>query len=414
MKKRWLVTATCVALGLMVSAQSPTEVEFWSWYLSPKYDPYLQGVIEAFQKSKPGIKIKLVDKQDGIERDLQAAIAAGKSPDVVNLRIDSTIAAAQNNLLEPIVGLTSNEILNAQYWPNAINMFNLDGKAYGYPWYGWTDQGMMAYNSELLQKAGIVKLPKTFTELLDASKLIKEKTGAYGWLPALKDPNNASFLTMFYLEGLPILKDGKAVFNSPAHAALLEKFVNLVKADVLPQDLLRKESIQLSTDLYSQGKCAFLIGGAQMLIRIKDTNKDLYAKTKITDTPLGAAGVQPGGALSLVIPKASKNKKEAAAFALFLSNNKNQVQFSKLVGIVPTTKGAENDPELKPTNANDAIDVATSLVSSVGKLIGLAWKAPKNSDDVYKNFNDNIEAVFAAKKKSQDALNDAVDYWNKK
>ncbi len=413
MKKRWLATVAVVAFGLIAAAQSPVEIEFWSYYLSPKFDPYLLGVIDNFQKANPGIKVKLVDKQDTMERDLQAAISLGKSPDVVNLWIDATAAAAQNNLLEPVAGLTTAEALNAQFWPNTINMFNVDGKAYGYPWYGWTDQGVMAYNSELLQKAGITKLPKTLSELLDDSKIIKEKTGAYGWLAPVKDPNGASFLAQFYLEGLPIVKDGKAVFNSPAHAALLDKFVALMKADVLPQDLLRKEAFQLNNELYSQGKSAFIIGGAQALTRVKEANKDIYAKTKVTEAPLGSAGVQTGGAMSLVVPKAGKNKKEAAAFALFMTNNKNQVQFSKLAGIVPTTKGAENDPDLKAANANDALDVATSLVAGAGRFITPGWKSPKNTDDIYKNFNDNIEAAFLGKKKSQEALDDAVEFWNK-
>ncbi|MFN3266306.1 MAG: ABC transporter substrate-binding protein [Deinococcales bacterium] len=414
MKKRWLLFAAAFgAVSVGALAQNKVSIEFWSWYLSPKFDPYLKSVIADFEKVNPGIEVKLVDKQDTMERDLQAAIALGKAPDVVNLWADATAAAAQNGLLTPITELTPSANLQAQFWNNTLGMFVVDGKNYGYPWYGWTDQGVMAYNSEILKKAGIGKIPKTISELLTTSKIIKQRTGAYGWLPPIKDPNGASFLGQFYLEGLPLFSNGKAAFNSAKHIALLQKFVDLMKADVIPQDLLRKEAFQLNNEYYSQGKSAFIVGGAQALVRVRDANKDIYSKTKVTQAPLGAGGVQTGGSMSLVIPKASKSQKEAALFAMFMTSNKYQVQFAKLAGIVPTTKGAENDPDLKAANPNDALDVATALVSTTGRFITPGWNPPKNTDSVYKNFNDNIEAAFLGAKTARQALNDAVTFWNK-
>ncbi len=419
MKKRVLVSlgiaASLSILSVAALAQQKTQLEFWSWYLSPKFDPYLKSVIADFEKANPNISVNLVDKQDNMVRDLQASIALGKSPDVVNLWGDSTASFAQDGFLTPVTDVTTMDALKTQFWDNTLGMFNVAGKLYGYPWYGWTDQGVMAYNTELLQKAGVTKLPKTLSELLEVSKKVKANTKAYGWLPPIKDPNGASFLMHFFLEGLSINdKDGKANFNSAAHARLLTKFVNLMRTDVIPQDLLRREAFQLNNELYSQGKSAFIIGGAQALVRVRDANKDIYSKTKVIEAPLGSANLQTGGSMSLVIPKASKNQKEAALFALFMTNNKYQVQFSKLAGIVPTTKGAEKDPDLKAANPNDALDVATSLVSGTGRFINPGWKAPKNTDDVYKNFNDNIEAAFLGRKSAQNALNDAVKFWNDK
>ncbi|NJK44021.1 MAG: sugar ABC transporter substrate-binding protein [Pleurocapsa sp. SU_196_0] len=416
MKKRVLAAfGIAGAMSIAALAQNKTQLEFWSWYLSPKFDPYLKSVIADFEKANPTISVNLVDKQDSMVRDLQASIALGKAPDVVNLWGDSTASFAQDGFLTPITDLTTLDTLKGQFWDNTLGIFNVGGKFYGYPWYGWTDQGVMAYNSELLQKAGVRTLPKTLSELLEVSKKVKATTGAYGWLPPIKDPNGASFLGQFFLEGLSITDStGKANFNSAAHARLLTKFVNLMRSDVIPQDLLRKEAFQLNNELYSQGKSAFIIGGAQALVRVKDANKDIYSKTKVVEAPLGSAGLQTGGSMSLVIPKASKNQKEAAAFAFFMTSNKYQVQFSKLAGIVPTTKGAEKDPELKAANPNDALDVATSLVSGTGRFINPGWKSPKNTDEVYKNFNDNIEAVFLGSKSAQAALNDAVKFWNDK
>ena len=50
MKKRWVLLASAFgALGMAALAQNKVSIEFWSWYLSPKFDPYLMGVINEFQ-----------------------------------------------------------------------------------------------------------------------------------------------------------------------------------------------------------------------------------------------------------------------------------------------------------------------------------------------------------------------------
>lgn len=410
-----LLAVAVVAFSLGAFAQTKTQIEFWTWYLSPKFDPFIDSVIKDFQTKYPNITVKHVDKQDTIERDFQAQIALGQAPDVVNLWLDSTFSAVQAGLLRPTTDFIPLAQLKQIYFGNILDMYTIGGQVYGFPWYGYVDQGVMMYNTELAAKAGVeVSKIKTLGDLLEASKIVKQKTGAYGWLPPVKDPNGASMLGQFYLEGLPIYdKDGKAVFNTAAHAALLQKFVDLMKADVIPQDLLRKEAFQLTNELYSQGKAAFIVGGPQSLNRVKDSNKDIYAKTKIVDAPLGAAKVQTGGAFTLVIPKASKHPKEAALFALFMTNKTNQARFADVVPIVPTSIGSSLDPILQPkAKSTDPIEIATSKVSGAGGLIKAGFTPPKNTEAVYKNFNDNIEAAFLGQKTPQQALNDAVTFWN--
>lgn len=401
-------------LALALSAFAQTQIEFWTYYLSPNFDNYIKSTIADFEKANPNIKVKWVDKQDTMERDLTASVALGKAPDVVNLWQDSTFAGAQNKILTPITQLVSRNVLNQLYYPNVLDIFTVEGQVYGLPWYGWLDQGVMMYNPDLFAKAGVdVKSIKNTDDLLAASAKLKKATGAYGWLPSVKDPNGASFLGRFFLEGLSVYdKDGKANFNSDAHVALLQKYVDAMKADVIPQELLRKEAFQLSNELYSQGKSAIIVGAPTSLNRVKEANPDLYKKTRVTSAPLGKAGIQTGGGMDLVIPSASKAKKEAAQFALFVTNRTNQVKFANVVPIVSTARGSENDPGLKPKDSNDPLEIGKSMNSGSGRLINPGFKPPKNTDDIYKNFNDQIEAAFLGKKSPKQALDDAVAFWN--
>ena len=407
---RLLTLGLSLTLGT-AAAQSPVEIQFWTWYLSPKFDGYIKDTIAAFEKANPGITVKWFDKQDSMVQDFISSVNLGNAPDVVNLNIDETGKAAQNGFLTNVDTLTPLSTLKSVYYPQTLSNFTFNGKVYGYPWYGSLNEGVLLYNPDLMKKAGVTA-PKNMTELLGMVKTIKDKTGAYAWVPALKDPNGASFLGYFYSDGLPIYNaSGQAAFNSPAHVALLQKYVDLFKGGYFPEDALRKEAFQLATELYPQNKVAMIVGGPQALNRIKDTNPSLYAKTVVTTAPLGKAGVQTGTSMGMVIPKVSKHPAEAAKLAAFFTDNANQMAFAKIVPIVPTTAAAQNDPYFKQA-ATDPIAKATSLVGASGRYINPGFKAPGNSDDLYKNFNDNIEAALLGKKTPQAALNDAVAYWN--
>ncbi|PNY81130.1 ABC transporter substrate-binding protein [Deinococcus koreensis] len=408
------LTALTLALGLCAAASAQaqtTEITFWTWYLSPKFDPYIKDTIAAFEKANPTIKVKWFDKQASMVQDFVASVNLGNAPDVVNLNIDETAKAAQNGFLRPVDALTSPATLKATYYPQSLKNFTVNGKVYGYPWYGSLNEGVLLYNPDLLKQAG-VSAPKNMTEMLNLVKTIKDKTGAYAWVPALKDPGGASFMGYFFSDGLAVYDAaGKAAFNSPAHVALLQRYVDLFKGGYLPEDALRKEAFQLATELYPQNKVAMIVGGPQALNRIKDTNPGLYAKTVVTTAPLGKAGVQTGTSMGLVIPTASKQAAAAAKFAAFFANNANQVAFAKIVPIIPTTSAAQNDPFFKTSSA-DPIAKATSLVGASGRFINPGFKTPGNSDDLYKNFSDNIEAALLGKKTAKAALDDTVTYWN--
>lgn len=399
------------AVSAPAAAQAPTEITFWTWYLSPKFDPYIKQTIAAFEKANPTIKVKWFDKQDSMVQDFIASVNLGSAPDVVNLNIDETGKAAQNGFLRNVDALTPLANLKSTFYPQTLANFTIGGKVYGYPWYGSLNEGVLLYNPELMTKAG-VKAPKNMTELLNMVKTVKDKTGAYAWVPALKDPGGASFLGYFSSDGLPIYNArGEAAFNSPAHVAILQKYVDLFKGGYFPEDALRKEAFQLATELYAQNRVAMIVGGPQALNRIKDTNPGLYAKTVVTTAPLGKANTQTGTSMGMVIPQASKHPAEAAKLAAYFTNNANQIAFAKIVPIVPTTAAAQNDPLFKGASS-DPIAKATALVGASGRFINPGFKAPGNSDDLYKNFSDNIEAALLGKKTPKAALDDSVKFWN--
>ncbi|MEF2278500.1 sugar ABC transporter substrate-binding protein [Deinococcus sp. YIM 134068] len=394
------------------SAQQRVELDFWTFYLSPKFDDYIKGVIADFERQNPTIKVNYIDKQGTLEQEFITSVSLGSVPDVVNLWVESTQKAADSGLLTDM-GAAVGPGLRNLYYPNSLSNFTIGGKVYGLPWYASFNAGVMAYNNDLIKKAGVTALPKTTAQMAAFARQVKTRTGAYGWAPAIKDPQGGTFLGVFVGEGLPILRGTQAAFNTPAHARLLQTYIDLYRADVIPQDLLRKEAFQLSQELYTQGKLATIIGGPQALNRIKDNNKAIYAASQVTMAPIGAGKTEAGGGMSLVVPKASSHPKEALLFARFMTNRANQVAFAKIVPVVPTAAGSDRDPYFTQIRSSkDPIERATGMIAANGANLKTAVPPLKNPTDMFKAFDDNIEAAFLGRKTAQQALADAATAWN--
>jgi putative chitobiose transport system substrate-binding protein len=403
-----------LALGGTALA-APTQITFWSWYLSPKFNSYIEGRIHAFEQLHPNIVVHWQDKQANMVQDFVAAANLGSTPDVVNLNIPETASAAQNGFLAPVTDFTPLPKLKKIYWSDPLHNFTDSGQVYGYPWYGWLNQGAMVYNSKLLKQAGITHLPKTLTQLMADSETIHRKTGAYGWIPLIIDPSqpqDPAILGIFYGDGLPIVNSkGQAVFDTPANIADLAAYVKYYRSGNMPSRILTTDNFQLQIQLYTQGKLAFIIGGPQALTRIKTANPALYAATRVVPAPLGRARNETGGGMDLVIPASSKHPHAAALFASFMSDNHNQVLFAEQTPIVPTTRLAAQNAFFQ-THGSSPVAVATALVSTKGRYITPGYTPPAHSSAVIGHLNNDIEAALLGKMTPAQALKDAVAYWN--
>src|SRR3989337_1329185 len=138
--------------------------------------------------------------------------------------------------------------------------------------------------------------------------------------------------------------DGKgAVFNSPAHVAYLAKYVQLLKRDYFPEDTLRRGFLG-ATQRYSAGQLRILTTGPQFLLRVNQDNPAVYAQTFVAPYPKGKGNVIHLPTMAVTVPKASKHGKEAVDFGLFVTNDRNQLQFGKLTVVLPSTRGAAANP----------------------------------------------------------------------
>jgi len=408
--KRTLLTLGLLSLGsatLGSAGAQSTTLEFWTLSLKPFFTDLIEGQIADFEKANPGIQVNWTDIPfDTVTQRLLAATAAGRSPDVVNLNAEFLDRLQAQGIIAPLGDHAPRGSLNA-YLPRAKAAFTYGGKVYGAPWY-WAPK-VVAYNTGILQKAGVTQPPRTTTELVNVARQIKDRTGTYGFLPDLR---NLEFLYLFQEEGLPVLsRDRKrAVFNSPQHVALIRKYLNLYRAGYFPESAVTK-GYEAATQQYSNGQLGMLITGPQFLVRVQNDNKNVYAQTRVVPYPLGAGRVAHTPLMALSVPQASKNKAAAARLATFMTDDVRQLAFAKATNTFPSTSRAAQDPYFTRGGAGAVNESRVAMSRTITAAQDLGLILP-DASRLQKAFKDGIESIFFSNADIKTTLDSVVKTWN--
>lgn len=404
-----LAFAIAFTTGCRVAAGPQVTLEFWTISLQPFFTDYINGLIAAYERANPGVKITWVDVQlQAIEQKMLAALAGRVAPDVVNLNVEFTVRIAERNALvdlDDAVPATE----RAKYFEGLWTSARFKGRTFGIPWY--IAPPVLMYNTELFKKAGLDPMnpPATEDEMIQAARQIKDRAKVYGFMPLV---DGTRLMHRFLENGLPVLSsDGKrAVFNSPAHAAYLQRYLELYKRDYFPEDTLRR-GFTGAVERFSAGQLGMLVTGPQFLLRVKAGNPEVYAQTSVAPYPAGKGKVIHAGLMTLTVPRASRHQQEAMKFALYVTNDENQLAFSRLAVTLPSTKRAAADPFFKQSGAgpeSKAREIAADELESSRDLTVVV----SNQSELYKIFREAVEGAFFGKMSARQALDWAVREWN--
>jgi len=395
-----------------VAAAGKVHVEFWTMSLKPKFTAYFKTLVGEYTASHPNVELEWVDVPwDTLQTKLTAAIVAGSAPALVQLNVPWAYDYALYGALLPVDELLGRDRDN--YTAGAIADLTFKGRIYGFPHYNSVN--VMAYNRALFKQAGITRVPTTRAEQLEAAKQIRARTGQYGFSPAL-----GKIAGVFLEEGLPLVENGKAVFNSPAHVALITKFADAYKAGGLLKDkLFSEDNFPASIDAYKSGRIAMLEAPPSALTRVRDDAPDVYAVTDVAPVPIGAPGVAAGGWLfHFAMPKGTTGEVaiEAARFAKFLTNDPNQLEFAKLAGTFPTARNAVADPHFQQLRTDaGAYEKAMALGAKRMSVVRTLYVAGvPGFERLNKRLQDAVEAAIIGRRDVKAALDETVAFWNSK
>ncbi|WP_234313996.1 MULTISPECIES: ABC transporter substrate-binding protein [unclassified Streptomyces] len=338
-------------------------ITFRTLQLKPTFTAYVQGVIDAFEKRYPEVKVTWEDVPgDGYNEKLVADAQAGALPDVVNLSTDSFQLLGDRGLLADVAALDGASA--EEYVPGAWDQFKLPGKGdsvFAYPWYVTPE--ILTYNRELFEKAGLdpAAPPTGVEQFFDyAERIAASSDGRYSAFMA--DPKGR-LPGDWQKMGIPILDERRERFTFDTDQAVrwVERMKDLYAKGAMPKEsLLRSDDIN---QLYGSGKIVFGPGSPGFVKDIKKNAPQVYAKTQVAGAVTGELGHIGIYAQSLGIKKDTKHIDAAVEFARWVTNGPNQVEFSRKATIYPSNAQGLADPFF--SDKGDGKDAET-LARAVG------------------------------------------------
>lgn len=405
----------CAVAGLLPAAVAfsapQTTLEFWTISLKPDLTAHIEDVIRRYEQAHGGTRIKWVDVDyQVLDQKLLSAIAGGVGPDVVNLNTELTVRMAQERALVDMDAAVPADA-RARYFPNIWASLRVNGRAYGIPWY--VEPDVLAYNRGLFRRAGLdpARPPATMNDYIDDAVRIKQKTGVYGFMPNV---DKIRMLTIFQEEGLPVLTPDRrhAVFDSPGHVMLLARYVDLFKRDAFPADTLRRGYLG-ATERYSSGQLGMLVVGPEFIQRVRSDGPDAYRDTLVAPMPLGRGRVVDLPTMDVAVPVQSRHRAEAVDFALFVTNDENQLAFSHVVVAFPSTRKAAADPYFTRPGASPEDRARAIAARELGIARDLTVVTP-HSDELFRVFQEAVESAFFGRMTPQQALTWAAREWDRR
>ncbi|MFF3330889.1 extracellular solute-binding protein [Streptomyces sp. NPDC002888] len=387
------------------------KITFQTTNLKKDFSGYFNGVIKAFEKAHPGTSVKWIDDPGDatFTQRLVADAQACTLPDVVNINVNTAIALTKNgyllNLDKKAPG--AGKPFTTSMWQSSTYADSSGTDVHSVlPWY--SGGIVQTFNDDLLKKAGLdpAKPPTTILGLFDdAEKIAKVSDGKYyAFLanPSLRIP--ADWQQM----GIKVLTaDGKkfTFADDPKTAQWVEGMTRLYKAGAMPRDSL--SSNQDPSTVYGQGKLVYGSTNPNFLRFIQQNNPSVYKKTGVARYMLDALGHTVGAPQYIGTASTSKNASTALAFAQFLTNAQNQLEWAKDPNVVifPSTTASLNDPFFQSVQGDDPFAEARKIVASDRKTATADEIAltPGELNAV----SAQVQLAMQGKKSAQDALDEA-------
>lgn len=392
--------------------QSGTQtVEFWTMQLQPKFTDYFNQLIADFEAENADITVNWVDVPwADMQSKVLTAVSANTAPDVVNLNPDFASQLASRNAWLPLNEAVSAE-QKAVYLPKIWQASTLANESFGLPWY--LTARVTLYNQNIFQAAGISDSPATFAELAEVAKQIKAETGKYAFFISFVPDDAADVMQSFVQMGVPLVdQEGNAAFNTPAGRAVFQYWTDLYQQELLPREVLT-QGHRRAIELYQAEETAILASGAEFLDAIAKNAPDIAEATAVAPQISGSTGKTNVAVMNLVIPRSTDVPEAALKFALYVTNDENQLAFAKAANVLPSTIAATEDSYFTDLPA-DASPVELARSVSANQLANAEVLIPAMEDikELQKIVYDNLQAAMLAEKTVDQAVEDAAAEWD--
>ena len=391
-----LIISLCAIYCAPKKETNKNEVIIWTLQMSD-FSDYMNGVIKDFEKENPEIKIKWIDVpfSEGEKRTL-ASVLSDNPPDLINLNPDFTATLAQKGALAEI-----DRNKTSQFNQGILKSLEYNGKLYSIPWYATS--AVTIYNKDLIAKAG-VKVPKTYEEIGEIAPLIKQKTGTYVFLPNITE--NDTMLKILNKYGV----NSADTITSNTSVQVFEFFKTLYAKDLIPKESVTQTHRE-ALEKYMSGNIVLFQAGANFLTMIKENAPSIYKVTDVAPQITGKLGQNDFSLMNFIIPLKAKHKDEALKFALFLTNEQNQLKIAKLTNVIATNNKALQDDFYTKYDESDLMAKARIISARQLDRVEPVFQSSRNQKDINNLINTAVQQVLLNKADTKTILEKTAKNW---
>lgn len=407
-------------LTILIGCSTPTlnsgttnikEIEFWTIQLQPQFTNYFNQLIARFEADNPGLSVRWVDVPwSAMESKVESAILAKTLPDIVNLNSNFSHLLTEPDAWLNLDNILSDSVINL-YLPNLWQASKINSQSFGIPWYVTTN--ITIYNSELFKRAGVDKPPKTYVELAEVAKKIKETTGKYAFFTTFLPEESSEVLESFGKMGVTLVDaEGKAAFNTKAGQAVFQYWVDLYKDGLLPKEVLTK-GVESGIAFYQAGETAMLFSGPELMEAIAENAPSVGGVSKPASQITGKTGKQGVVLMNLAISGNTKLPDLALKFALFITNTQNQLAFTQEANVLPSTTKVLENSFFQTVSSEGSVEERGRVISA-GQMLKAEVLLPpvKDLNQLKQTIYEHLRAAMVGEKTVDRAIADAASQWN--
>ncbi len=256
-------------------------------------------------------------------------------------------------------------------FPASWNGVTRNGKVYGMPWL--MDVKYFMYNKDMLEKAGFTDPPKTWEEVTDQAKVIKEKGVVefpITWSWNQKEGVTCDFAVLLFGNGGAFVDaDGKPVFNNDKGVEILTWMKQTVDDGLTNPSAVSSDEMAVEADFLA-GKSAFAVN---WLFQYSDSNdpskSQIVGQAAFAPMPVFKAGADAGikgssvdGSSSFAIMATTPYPDQTWKFLTYLSSNEVQTKYSaEMLPIWKADFEGDNLEKLKAATPTNPVTVPAFL-----------------------------------------------------
>ncbi len=338
-----------LALGAAGTASAKTQINALFMSQAAYSESDVRAMTSDFEKANPDVSVNLeFVPYEALHDKIVAARGAGSNGYDVVLFDDMWPAEfGKFNMLKDVSGqITAEE--KAQVFDGAWSTVTWNGKQWGMPWI--LDTKYLYYNKAMLEKAGIKAPPTTWQQVMEQSKILKDKgivkyPLVWSWSQA--EALVCDYTTLVSAWGGQFYKDGKLNFSDPGSVSA----VTYMKTS-LDQGVSNPNSREyLEEDVrkvFSNGDAAFALNWTYMYNMANDAKQSKVAgQVGVVPAPSEKPGAVAAmnGSMGLGVTQASSHPDQAWQYVRYLTSQPVQNKYARLS--LPIWKSSYDDPAVQ-------------------------------------------------------------------